>query len=382
MAAVQELNRIQQTMLDTVARLSDEDCRCQFHHDISPIGWHLMHTVFTENLWLHEHILGDTTLNQDWHRYYIPSNIAKSARSRHLPERKEMLEQAKSMQSNNRKLVQQAPPRLLQHPLMKQHYLIYFLVQHHAMHLEAIRLALVQKHICGEKRYQVKNPLQACAPKTQRLTLAANLYSVGGDQVLCFDNERSRHKQNLKAFAISVHAVSNAEYLGFIESHGYRNKKWWSAAGWRWRQQHRAGAPDHWRQDQHKHWYGHNKNGAYDLPADQTVYGINWYEACAYACYAGGRLPHEYEWETAQQYPAIVAGQSWEWCANTFAPYPNFRAYPYVGYSCPWFDGQHYVLRGACQHSPDILRRASLRNFHHAWKKHIYAGVRVAYDHD
>ena len=381
-AAVKKLHGIQQALLDTLATVDDKDCRRQFHHDISPIGWHLMHTVFTENLWLREHILNDGTLNGDWHRWYVPANIAKSERGRSLPELKKIIEMVSTLQAKNRKLLSQGEKRLLEHPLMKEAYLVYFLIQHHAMHLETIRLALVQKHISNQKDHRLQNILRACAPQKQCLEVIAGHYDIGSnDKVICFDNEHTRHQQNLQTFSIGKKPVSNAEYLGFIENHGYQNRSWWSETGWRWCEQNQVQAPDHWRQNGHGHWYGHDQNGICDLPADAAVYGLSWHEACAYARYAGGRLPHEYEWEAACSCAAMDGvGQVWEWCLNTFKPYPGFRAFPYKAYSSPWFDGQHYVLRGACRYSADVLHRISLRNFHYAWKQHICAGLRVAYD--
>lgn len=379
--AIRKLNHVQQEILDTLAPLSDADCRRQFHHDLSPIGWHLMHTVFTENLWLHERILGDPSFSKDERRYYLPETAAKSARGCHLPELKEMLQRANDMQTYNRSVLQRAPKRLRDHPLMDQYYLLYFLIQHHAMHLETIRLALMQKQINSEQNHRVEKPLSASRPESQWLFMDAGDYTIGGRHVLCFDNERSEHQQNLKAFLIGEKPVSNAEYLGFIENDGYQNKKWWSQSGWRWREKQSISAPDHWRQDAQDLWYGHDKDGACDLAPNDPVYGIGWHEAYAYAQYAGGRLPYEYEWEAACQRPAMVRGRVWEWCANAFAPYPGFRPYPYEGYSTPWFDGRHYTLKGTCRYSPKILQRKTMRNFHYAWKRHVCAGLRLACSH-
>ena len=281
--AIQELSAIQQRLLNTLMPLNDEDCRRQFHDDLSPVGWHLMHTVFTENLWLHERVLNDPRPNEGWHRHYMPNNIAKSARGSHLPKHDKLIRQAGRLQASNRETLRQAPAKLTGHPLMKEDYLVYFLAQHHAMHLETIRLALSQKQIRLGKEHHVENPLKACEPRHHWLPWAAGEYPIGANHVLCFDNERRQHEHHLKAFAIGRRAVSNAEYMGFIESQGYRNKAWWSQSGWQWRQQKQARAPDSWRQDKQGQWYGHDLRGACDLQADAPVYGVNWHEACAYA---------------------------------------------------------------------------------------------------
>ena len=121
-------------------------------------------------------------------------------------------------------------------------------------------------------------------------------------------------------------------------------------------------------------------NGPYELAADTAVHGINHYEASACAAWAGARLPHEYQWEAAHRSRQLDdVGRAWEWCANSFHPYNGFSAFPYEGYSTPWFDGTHYSLRGASLHTRPELRRASFRNFYTAEKRHIFAGLRLVY---
>jgi iron(II)-dependent oxidoreductase len=175
--------------------------------------------------------------------------------------------------------------------------------------------------------------------------------------------------------------VSNAEYLAFMEDGGYRRQALWSDAGWQWRARLSRPQPEHWCRDAAGDWLQLTPGDALPLPADGSLIGSSYFEAEAYATWAGGRLPHEYEWEAAAAQGLLQGvGTVWEWCGNRFHPYPGFRAFPYEGYSVPWFDGGHHVLRGGSSYTQPCLRRATFRNFYTADKRHIFAGCRVAFD--
>ena len=161
---------------------------------------------------------------------------------------------------------------------------------------------------------------------------------------------------------------------------GYENSSWWSDAGWRWLQDTGVISPGHWRQTRDGNWYALNYDGPEAVRASDSVTGINFYEAEAYCKYAGGRLPHEFEHEVGAVKGSIQVGGAWEWCSNYFFPYPGYRPYPYDNYSMPWFDQQHYTLRGASRFTRPPVRRPTFRNFYTPEKRHVFAGVRVAFD--
>jgi iron(II)-dependent oxidoreductase len=196
-----------------------------------------------------------------------------------------------------------------------------------------------------------------------------------------FDNELPCHEAAVHGFSIAERPVSNAEFLGFIEAGGYREARFWAKDGRLWLHASAACAPGHWRRDDDGHYYCIGPDGPVELAPEAAVTGLSRHEAAAFAAYAGARLPEEHEWEYAmKRRPELWAstGEGWEWCANAFYPYPGFRAFPYEGYSAPWFDGRHYALRGAGPYTRPRLRRASFRNFYTADKRHIFAGVRLA----
>ena len=114
-----------------------------------------------------------------------------------------------------------------------------------------------------------------------------------------------------------------------------------------------------------------------DAPAHHPVSCLSWFEADAYARYRGGRLPSEPEWEAARRAGLPGCGQVWEWTSSWFEPYPGFKAYPYDGYSTPWF-GTHNVLRGGSWATHARLKRPSFRNWYERGFREIPAGVRCA----
>jgi len=122
------------------------------------------------------------------------------------------------------------------------------------------------------------------------------------------------------------------------------------------------------------------------LPLPIPVWGINYHEAQAFANWASlhhgqTRLPHEYEWEAAKQSDCLkITGQVWEWCQNSFHPYVNFRAFPYDGYSMPYFDASHFVMKGASRYTENVIQRNSFRNYYQADKRHQFAGCRLVFE--
>ena len=157
-----------------------------------------------------------------------------------------------------------------------------------------------------------------------------------------FDNEKWAHEVELRPFAISRRAVTNAEFLAYVEAGGEAPRYWKKIDG-------------EWRERRFDRW----------LPLDPAaaVRHVDWNQAQAWCAWAGRRLPTEAEWERATEAPGFEWGEVWEWTASTFAPYPGFVVDPYEEYSAPWF-GTHKVLRGASFATPRRLVRRTFRNFY------------------
>jgi len=238
---------------------------------------------------------------------------------------------------------------------------------------------------------------------------------------LSLDNERPAHIVDVPSFRIGLVPVTNGEWAKFIDNGGYTQQRWWSERGWEHRVQARLTAPQFWNPDRSRTRFGHLE----EIPADEPVQHVSFFEAEAYAAWAGARLPTEVEWEKAcawdpvagarRSYPwgaekpsarhanlggdalrpasvgAYPAGASaygveqmlgdvWEWTTSPLRPWPGFTPMIYQQYSEPFFDGDYRVLRGGSWAVAADILRPSFRNWDHPIRRQIFAGVRLAWD--
>jgi ergothioneine biosynthesis protein EgtB len=379
-----ELHSLQDEVIKIVSSVSEKDYHQQFHPDLSPIGWHLGHCVYTELYWIREELLEQQTSDDSLKSLYVPELSHKPSRGAALPEKKVLIDWAKRIQSENNALLDIEVSKNNLHPLLKNIYLLHFLIQHYSQHIETMTMVLTEIQL-QQPNFKINNTNQLAPKKSSPIikTLNANTFEVGSnDKTLTYDNERPEHTVSLKSFKISTLPVSNSDYLQFINEDGYSNKIFWSDDGWQWNNSNQYKHPHHWRIDNNANYFGINHNGCYELISNDPVYGLSHYEAEAFARWSRARLPHEHEWEVASKNNCLQqSGIVWEWCRNTFYPYKNFSAYPYEGYSKPYFDDEHYVLRGGSMFSKERIKRSSFRNYYTADKRHIYAGLRLVFDY-
>lgn len=382
LAILLQLRSIQRRLRTLVEAEDEAVIRTQYHPDLSPLGWHLGHCAFVETFWLFEKIRGSRRHTNRWRDLYVPPNTPKPERGKRLPKKEKLLHWVETRQDEAVLFLNEPRRKERDHPLMQEEYLANFLVQHHVMHYETMFMILLQRQLQrDEGRFQPASVLRAKPLNPQLITIPSGEYEIGGQHPISFDNELPRGPKAVEGCRIARRPVSNAEYLGFIEAGGYLKREHWSEAGWQWRDQNGVESPDHWRRNEHGLWYAISPEGATTLDPDQPLYGVSHYEAEAFANWAGARLPHEYAWEAAVSCNALqLTGRAWEWCGNTFHPYPDFTPFPYDEYSKPWFNNDHYTLRGASPYTRPMLRRLSFRNFYQPDKRHIFAGLRLAFD--
>lgn len=218
-----------------------------------------------------------------------------------------------------------------------------------------------------------------------------------------FDNEMPRHRVYLNDFALASRCVTNGEYLAFIEAGGYERSELWLSDAWHEIKERGWRTPLYWEQ-RNDAWWTYTLAGMRRLREDEPVCHVSYYEADAFARWAGKRLPTEAEWEIAASAltvagnflesdrlhpsavvddaePAQIYGDVWEWTASDYGPYPGFR--PAAGslgeYNGKFMSSQR-VLRGGSCASPWSHLRATYRNFFYPNTRWQFAGLRLATD--
>lgn len=348
--------------------------RAQPHPDLSPLAWHVGHVFFVETWWLQARVFGDNRATAAWQSLYWPGQCAKDSRAARLPAPDNLREWTLAREAENDRYWQQAEKTA--HPLLANGYLAAFIRQHYAQHLETMHVAARQLKLARAAWPARPAPLAAQPASVESVSISGGRSRIGTPTTDAYDNEQPVIDRHVETFAIARQPVTNGQWLGFMQAGGYAVPELWDADGWRWRRRNGITHPQHWRA---------HPDGAWCCPGealttDAPVHGVGWYEARAYARYAGARLPHEAEWERAARKGAIAGcGQVWEWCDNALYPYPGFAAFPYDGYSLPWFDGAHFVARGASIYTQPDVRRPGFRNFYPPTHRHVFAGLRLAW---
>ena len=394
------LQQCRQNTLDLIGILTEVKNSIFFkqaHPEFSPIGWHFGHIAFTEAYWILEHLANLPPSFIEYHRLFAADGLPKHERQ-NLPS----VETIKDYLHNIRI---KTLDYLANAPIEKQERLWRWLIQHESQHSETITmiLQLHQQHnhtnsvvAFGQSKSRSTLQCQANALSAQSremVRVKAGEFVMGSNGIEAQDNERPAHKLQLNTFWMDRYPVTCGQYYQFMTSGGYQKRQYWSEAGWQWLQLNPVSQPLYWSDS--SDWLDH------------PVCGVSYYEAEAYAKFAGKRLPTEAEWTkaamgvsqncnhkrlightspvTAYSNPSIygcedMLGNVWEWTASWFGGYRGFRSYPYPGYSEVYFDHQHRVLRGGSWATSSATLRTSFRNWYHPEVRQIIAGFRCAKD--
>ncbi len=412
-----------------VAPLSDEDLHLQHDPLMSPIIWDLGHIAHFEELWLTQNLDGPIEF-VEMPGLYNPFEHPRSTRGQlalpGIADCRTVMDEIRGHVLGRLTSTSFDPD----HPLLHGGYVYNMVLQHEYQHNETILQTLQLK------QGQPYIPLARLAPPSPAhdasrrddpamVLFPGGAVEIGTDDRSCaYDNERPRHMVDVSPFLIDVHPVTNREFLRFIAAGGYETREWWSEAGWRWKQEESAIAPKYWT-ERDGAWITRTMDREGPVDPDHPVCHVSYYEAEAFARFAGKRLPTEIEWEAAASwepaarvrrtypwgetppdrtlanldqlsfgtasvgaYPLNVSaigcrgmiGDVWEWTSSDFGPWPGFQSFPYKEYSEVFFGPEYKVLRGGSWATRPGAVRNTFRNWDYPIRRQIFSGFRCARD--
>jgi ergothioneine biosynthesis protein EgtB len=368
------------------APLSPEDQTIQSMPDASPAKWHRAHvTWFFETFLLLPHRPGHHRFREEF--AYLFNSYYEAAGPRHARPKRGMLTRPSAAEVGAyRAHVDAAMAWLLEDPPAEVLPLVELGLQHEQQHQELLLTdilhALAQNPLQPAYDRDWREPASAPSP-ARMLDGPAGLGEIGSaGPGFAFDNETPRHKVWLEPYRIADRLVTNGEWLDFMADGGYRTAMLWMSEGWARAQAEEWQAPLHWHRREGG-WSQFTLAGLRPLDPAAPVRHVSWYEAEAYARWAGRRLPTEAEWEAAQDLPGFLQARdvAWQWTGSAYRPYPGFR--PWEGavgeYNGKFMIGQ-MVLRGGSLATPPGHARTGYRNFFPPDARWQFTGLRLAED--
>ncbi|TJZ57074.1 ergothioneine biosynthesis protein EgtB [Streptomyces piniterrae] len=406
--------------------VEEPDLVAQHSPLMSPLVWDLAHIGNQEEQWLLRTVGGRDALRPDIDSVYDAFEHPRAARpSLPLLAPAEAHGYVADVRARALDILERIP--LCGGPLLDAGFAFGMIAQHEQQHDETMLITHQLRR--GPAVLTEAEPLPALVDGI----LPAEVLVPGGPFTMgtstepwALDNERPAHRRMVPSFLIDTTPVSNGAYQRFIEDGGYDDPRWWAADGWAHVREHGLHAPLFWRREGNQ-WLRRRFGVTEPVPPDEPVLHVSWYEADAYARWAGRRLPTEAEWEKAarhgpadgramrypwgdedptpahanlgQRYlrPAPVGsypdgesplgvrqliGDVWEWTASDFLPYPGFAAFPYREYSEVFFGSSYKVLRGGSFAVDPVACRGTFRNWDLPIRRQIFSGFRTARDAD
>ncbi len=368
------------------ASLSDEDQCVQSMPDASPAKWHLAHTTwFFEQFVLSSFAPTYRVFDADF--AYLFNSYYEAVGPRHpRPNRGLLTRPSAERVRMYRRHVDAAILDVMQRVPEGAASLIQLGLQHEQQHQELLLTdilhAFAQNPLAPAVLPGWQEPAGAAGP-SRFVDFDGGMVQIGYQGAgFCFDNETPRHQVYLRPYRIASRLVRNSEWREFIEDGGYRTATLWMSDGWACAQAGGWSAPLYWR-EKDGGWWQMGLGGLLPLDPDAPVRHVSWYEADAFARWAGARLPMEAEWEAAAASSEIqeVESHVWQWTASAYSPYPGYRpAAGAVGEYNGKFMINQMTLRGGSLATPAHHARRSYRNFFHPDKRWQFSGVRLAHD--
>ncbi|MDE2352550.1 MAG: ergothioneine biosynthesis protein EgtB [Alphaproteobacteria bacterium] len=408
-ALCERFHRVRADTEKLVAPLSAEDQNLQSMPDASPAKWHRAHTTWFFETFLLKQESGYREFDPGY--CYLFNSYYEAVGARHPRPARGLLSRPSAEEvACYRRHVDAAMEELLAHrgEEIGIASLVELGIQHEQQHQELLLTdilhAFAQNPLCPA--YHETEPAGPRAPvPLEFIRFEGGEAEIGHDgEGFGFDNEGPRHRVLLRPFAIANRAVTNGEWLQFMEAGGYREPRLWLSDGWTACRAAGWDAPLYW-QMQDGTWQQMSLAGLKPLDLAAPVAHISYYEADAFARWCGKRLPTEFEWEHAGRHcghtanlrdPAYLRpraarggkgvlaqmyGDVWEWTASPYSPYPGFRASDdAVGEYNGKFMINQMVLRGGSCVTPADHIRASYRNFFYPQQRWQFSGLRLAED--
>ncbi len=427
--------------LDLVASVSDEDLERVQSPLMSPLAWDLGHIAAFEDLWLVHRYGQRPLLREGLAEIYDAFETPREARGDlpflRAPEAREYLAQVRE------RTVEVIASRGVGDGVVTE-LILRHEQQHNETMLQTLQLAQLEGYelhspsgvgnapLPGETPPGVSPPPPGVSPPPgdspptglELIEIPGGECTVGAPgEGFAYDNERPRHRTDVRAYLIGLTPITNATYLTFVEGGGYERREWWSDEGWAWKEDYDITRPGSWTSDHSSEW---RLSRLEPLDPHRPVVHISWFEADAFARAHDCRLPTEVEWEKAAtwdqegltalaqpwgdhsavagvhanldqlrggtepvgSYPAGASpygclgmiGDVWEWTASDFRGYPGFAPYPYREYSEVFFGTDYKALRGGSWATRPHIATPTFRNWDFPQRRQIFSGLRLAKD--
>jgi ergothioneine biosynthesis protein EgtB len=388
---------LRQHSLQIAAPLSDEDQCVQSMPDASPTKWHLAHTSwFFENVVLLPFVPGYQVFDEAF--AFLFNSYYEALGPRHpRPQRGLLTRPSLTQVLAFRQHVDAAMQQVLcqaENLSPQVLALVELGLNHEQQHQELMQTDILHLLSCNPllPAYDLAFSHQSVnAGEVQWLSFDEGLHSIGrstDEPGFAFDNETPKHQRFVQGFQIAHRLVNSGEYLAFIQDGGYDNADLWLSEGRAQVLENAWQCPPYWLAPQDPrapsdHWQVFGLNGVQTLDPQAPVSSLSFYEASAFAQWAGARLPTEFEWELASEHPQMhdLHGQVWQWTRSAYEPYPGFV--PASGavreYNGKFMVGQQ-VLRGSSFATPAGHSRHTYRNFFPASARWQFSGLRLAKD--